>query len=249
MSEEHPAKPPQTGAGGATDQDGKAPKGASKGDSPAERKSRYNFKPSNYGGENKDMDVLLTLRDEQFDKRVQYNTFIDKLKNYVLQNFTYAQDVIPIIDKLEDTVADLKTKGPTDLSEDDEKNFVKKFAKQEEIKEHALRLRTLRGNKITLYGIVWGQCSTALQEVIKTDADFVTKDGAFDCIWLLKKCKMVSSGVDDRGNKHNTLVKALLQFCNIRQHQYESNDAAHGLMQQCLLWSSREVNMFCVLMN
>ena len=44
----------------------------------------------------------------------------------------------------------------------------------------------MENNKETLFGIVWGQCSTALQEVIKADEDYVTNEADFDCIWLLK---------------------------------------------------------------
>ena len=244
MSEGNSGSPPQTTIGSSVQEqrmtgnnEGATTRGSKSGAQreSQDRRTRHAWKPANYGGENEDIDVILALRDEFFEKRVQYTIFIDKVKNYVLQNFSYAKDVVPILEKLEDTEADVLAQGPSDLSQEDEKNFVKKWRKQEEIKEHALRLRTLAENKTTLYGVVWGQCSTALQEVIKTDSDFVAKDASFDCIWLLKKCKLVSSGVDDKGNKHNTLVKALLQFCNIKQQEFESNDAYRTRLDSTVL--------------
>ena len=65
----------------------------------------------------------------------------------------------------------------------------------------------------------------ALQEVIKTDDDFINRDTDFDCIWLLKRCKMVSSGINERGNKHHNLLKSLIHFVNIKQHPMDSNDS------------------------
>ena len=192
----------------------------------ADAKTQYTHsKPITHGGENEDIGVILTLSDERFQKRVVYSVFIEKLKNYVLQNFNDAKDMIPIIEKLEDPKTAILTTQPKDLTTEETKSEVKKWIKQEEVKKHIKRLTNLDNNKETLYGIVWGQCSVALQEVMKTDSDFISKDSDFDCIWLLKKCKMISSGIDNKGNKHNTLLKAILQLCNIKQQSHESNDS------------------------
>ena len=105
----------------------------------------------------------------------------------------------------------------------------------EKIKKHISRLTVLDNNKVMLYGAIWGQCSVALQEVIKTEDEFIDRDTDFDCIWLLKQCKMISSGIDKRGNKHHTLVKLLIHFINIRQHPLESNDSFRTRLDAAVL--------------
>ena len=80
-------------------------------------------------------------------------------------------------------------------------------------------------NKMKLYGLIWGQLTTGLQEVIKGDEEFSEKDLQFDCIWHLIKCKLITAGLDKRANKHSTYVTAVRQAFNVRQRENESNDA------------------------
>ena len=93
------------------------------------------------------------------------------------------------------------------------------------MKQHIKRVLTLKNNKETLYGVLWGQFSHGLQESLKTEEVFEAKSKDFDCVWLLEKAKLVSSGVDSRANKHATLVKALTSLCNIKQGSSETNDS------------------------
>ena len=76
-----------------------------------------------------------------------------------------------------------------------------------------------------LYGLIWGQLTIGLQEVIKGDKDFAEKDLQFDCIWLLMKCNLTSAGLDERANKFSICVKAVCQAFTVRQKDHESNDA------------------------
>ena len=85
------------------------------------------------------------------------------------------------------------------------------------VKQHIKRLNILDSKKEKLYALVWGQISTGLQEVIKGEDEFIKMDSKFDCIWLLEKAKLISSGVDIKANKYCTLVQAMTSFCNIRQ--------------------------------
>ena len=233
MTEETGAssKPPQTQDASDKGDSGRSAEGNSgNGGRNGRRNNRYAYgggmsKHITYAGENEDIGVLLTLRDEVFSKRVVYSAFAEKIKNYVTQNFQYAKDIVPIIETLEDTRATVVAEQPLDLVGNDLNSPVLVAMKTEEVKKHIRRISVLEENKVTLYGVVWGQCSTALQELIKTDPDFEKRDKDFDSIWLLKKCKLVSSGVDDRANKYNTLLKAITQMCNIRQQPYESNDS------------------------
>ena len=208
-------------------------KGKGKGKPDGDRKfSAINSKPYDYKGENEDIGVVLALRDERFAHKVVYSTFIDKLKNYVLQNYSYPKDVVPILNKLQDPKATIEANQPTDPTTSGK---VADAILKEKIRKHISRLTILDNNKVMLYGAIWGQCSIALQEVIKTEDEFVDRDTDFDCIWLLKRCKLVSSGIDERGNKHHNLVKSLIHFVNIRQHHLESNDSFRTRLDAAVL--------------
>jgi hypothetical protein len=96
--------------------------------------------------------------------------------------------------------------------------------KQEQVKTHIKRLTNLDGNKEKMYSIVWGQCSNALQEVIKTDDVFAQKDTNFDCIWLLQKCKMAAAGL--------TKQTSMLPFSN--QFYISALSNKHSMNQMIL---------------
>ena len=212
-----------------------------------EKKSKYNknhdekrtpyaqHKPLTYGGENDDVGVVLALRSERYSKKVVFGVFIEKMKNYVLQNFTDGKDMIPILEKLEDPKNAIILDQPQDLTDTEKDSEVMRWMKQEQVKTHIKRLTNLDGNKEKMYSIVWGQCSNALQEVIKTDDDFIQKDADFDCIWLLQKCKMAAAGVNDKANKHATLFQSILHFCTIKQGQQESNDSFRKRLDSAVL--------------
>ena len=141
-----------------------------------------------------------------------------------MQNFQYAKDIVPILETSKDTRSKVVSEQPIDLQGNDLNSPVKVTMKAEQVKAHIKQITMLEENKETLYGIVWGQCSTALQEIIKMDAEFEKKDSNFNCIWLLTKCKLILSGVSDCANAYSTLLKAITHVCNICQQPYESND-------------------------
>ena len=49
-----------------------------------------------YSGKNKDIGVILALQTERYSKKVVFSVFIEKLKNYVLTNFTEAKDIVTL---------------------------------------------------------------------------------------------------------------------------------------------------------
>ena len=107
-----------------------------------------------------------------------------------------------IIEKLEDPDSAIKKEEPKELSLEDEKKESKKFRWREDLRKNIERVLELDDNKASLYGLIWGQCKNALQEVIKTDKDHTSFASDFNCVWLLNKCKTMSAGIDERGNKH-----------------------------------------------
>ena len=178
-----------------------------------------------YKGEEPKVGVIMALRSERLNHKMIYSSFIEKLKNYILSNFDDAKDVVPIVEELRDTMQDVLNDEPIELAPGEEKSRVKLWLKQEEVKRHMKRITNLRNNKETLYGLVWGQCSAGLQASIKADDDYEQQSKLFDCVWLLERAKLISSGIDEKSNKYCTLLKALTTMCTVRQGQNESNDS------------------------
>ena len=147
------------------------------------------------------------------------------MKNYVLTNVSEAKDMMPILESLKDPKDDIKSKQPTDFEAGKKASEVARWMKLEEVKLHVKRVAVLETNRETLYALIWGQLSSGLQAVLKGEDGFEIKDASFDCIWLLSKVKLISAGVDSKGNKHCNLIQALTDFCNVRQGQSESNDS------------------------
>ena len=100
-----------------------------------------------------------------------------------------------------------------------------RWIKKAEVEEHMDRRTALIKNKMSLYSLVWGQCTVALQEFIKGATDFEERDMLFDIIWLLKKCKVVTSGIDEKANVYFSLATSIKHVFILNQRDNESNGA------------------------
>ena len=177
-----------------------------------------------YAGENKDIGVILAMRTERYSKKVVFSIFIERLKTHALTSFDDAKDIVTLLEQREDPADAIVKEAPKDLVTNKDSD-VEKWMNLERCKTYMRRLETLENNKQTLYGLIWGQCSHGLQEVVKADDDYKKKAKDFDCAWLLEKLNLVSAGVDKKANKYSTLVRAITAFVTIRQGQSESNDS------------------------
>ena len=178
-----------------------------------------------WNGKNEDLKSILALKSERYEQKVLYTTFTDNLKNYVSQNYKFAHDLVPIIDKFIDPKSDIEADVPPDLTPTESASEVLRWICKTEVEEYMDRRAALVKNKMSLYGLVWGQCTTALQEVIKGETDFEERDMKYDIIWLLQKCKLVTAGLDEKANIYYTLVSSIKQTFNISQRENESNDS------------------------
>ena len=68
---------------------------------------------------------------------------------------------------------------------DDAADQIEKDIQRERIKQFVSREYVLRSNMEKLYGLLWGQCSSALQATIKGINEYEDKSDDFDIIWLL----------------------------------------------------------------
>ena len=171
-----------------------------------------------------DINGIVALRTEKITKKVPFSIFIERLAEYALSDIEYGSDLENAIRFLQDpTVGFKETHMPPPLHTDTP-TFDEKFLQQERLKSFIVRENMLKRNCSKLYSIIWRQCSSALQAVIKGLDEYTSRAMKHDFIWLLKQIKKVTSGVDVKANPHDTLFESISALINMRQYATESND-------------------------
>ena len=80
----------------------------------------------------------------------------------------------------------------------DDPSFDENYIQQIRLKAYVDRVNVLKENCVKVYGLIWGQCTNALQAVIKGDDDYRHNANSHDLIWLLEKIKQVTSDMTSR---------------------------------------------------
>ena len=73
-----------------------------------------------------------------------------------------------------------------------------------------------------LYGLLWGQYSSALQATIKGINEYEDKSDNFDLIWLLIEIKKAISVIDLKANPRLTLHEAVSTVYKMKQGETET---------------------------
>ena len=85
-------------------------------------------------------------------------------------------------------------------------------------------MSTLWENIINLYGIIWGQCSPALQSELEGDQEYITKSPTYNCLWMLTKVMICTSVIDDTSNVYYYAVMAMRTILCRRQGRYDPTE-------------------------
>ena len=114
------------------------------------------------------------------------------------------------------------------------------FLYKEEMKMFANRRNVLQQNQIKLWGVIWGQCSPALQTEIKGNDDFLEESNKYNCVWLLQKLKLAAAGIDRSVSSYQALVNSLTFFHTLRQQRDESIENYRRRFESA--WNSAVMN-------
>jgi hypothetical protein len=88
------------------------------------------------------------------------------------------------------------------------------------------RVDNMKDNMYKLYSIVWGQCTSSLQEELQGLEDFELKDFDFDVKWLLQSIQLTSAGIDKCTiNINESVFAAVHKFYTFKQQESENCDA------------------------
>ena len=170
---------------------------------------------------------ILALRSENVTMKVNFDKFCEKLETYIMKEFKGGEYVVDVLKEPGKDIIEAykKTSKPADLTTEEKKSDVEVEIKKEEIKEYVKQVHTIKSNLKKIYSLIFGNCTEGVQTMIKTDSDYETKSKAFDCTWILKKVKTITSGLDTKVNLRVSMHTALLNFMLLRQFSDESNDA------------------------
>ena len=121
--------------------------------------------------------------------------------------------------------------GSKEITDDDDEHtyydpddYVEKMMLETKIKAYVAQEEQLRNNINKLYAVVWGQCTSSLQAVLKGNDEYEVKHKKRDVLWLFGQIKIVTAGIDNKSNKYMNLQTALLQLLTMRQGDTEAND-------------------------
>ena len=106
-------------------------------------------------GDNSEVNGVVGMKIETFHLNFPFETFKDKVMNYVISNYKNVGDMKPIFKKLEDPI---KTMEDTHKYKqcDDAVDQIEKDIQRERIKQFVSREYVLRRNIEKLYGFLWG---------------------------------------------------------------------------------------------
>ena len=172
------------------------------------RQRSNNINPTNAAnleGDCPSLSAVLGLRVERLNKKLPFHQFTEKVYFHAFSTYKDGGDLHPLFFDFDDPLNSLVTKhrpiNPEPISNEDESiDEVDPEIYKEEIKQFIQRKLNLQRNTEKAYGLIWGQCSAALQAFIKGLSEYEEHAACFDTIWLLKKLKKATLGIDSKAN-------------------------------------------------
>ena len=152
---------------------------------------------------------ILGLKTERLQHKVTFEIFTEKLKTFILSDFKNPKDVLPTLRLVDPLIGFKARNAPAALSDQEKGEEIEQQMQSMRIKLYINREQAVKGNMDKLYGVIIGQCSDAVLSVLGNDIDYIAKDEECDVIWLLRKLKTITSGLDSKSNKRSNLHDAL----------------------------------------
>ena len=91
-----------------------------------------------------------------------------------------------------------------------------------ERKSFISRKATLQSNFPKLFGLIWGQCTLALQQDLRNLPKYKESYESRDCLWLLNELKKSSSGSDSTQHEVLTFIRTITTLFTTRQRESET---------------------------
>ena len=201
-----------------------------KHESKGQKSNRYkrgdlNSPLKDFVGLEKDFGLVLGLSLEYVDAKAPFDTFREKLNEYVMKKLKHPTDIQCVLQDLKCPKEKFREKHmPEDLEGEDAKSKKLLMLQDSQMKLYAAREMEMRDNLVRIYSYVWGQCTPGLQAEVMAHEDFKSYHEDKDPIWLLMFLKLTTAGLDNKGCKYENCWDAMSQLITMKQYKYETND-------------------------
>ena len=108
---------------------------------------------------------------------------------------------------------------------EDLKDPINAATQQHRVNIYVNREAVLRSNLDRIYILIWGQCYHGINSIFHKNDYFEYKSDIFDCLWILKQVKEVTTVLDVKSNEQYNLHVAMLNLLTMRQGKQESEDS------------------------
>ena len=117
----------------------------------------------NFCGDTPAIVIVLGLRTERVTKKVPFDTFREKLANYVLTTLKNAEDVVELIEEQVDPRASFEENNkPQPLTDEQKEDDMDVMIQTQYLKIYATRKFEIKDNINKIYGLFWGQFTHSL---------------------------------------------------------------------------------------
>ena len=155
-------------------------------------------------------------------------TYINK-KGRAYKQTAYLQKAF---DNHSDPKVELKSDEPKlsmpDSGLEKDLSYKEKFTWESKIKAHWEKEEELQATCRAAYNLMWGQLTPGLQSMISAHTEHKVSAADCDCLWLLERIKIESSGLDIKGNKRVNFFVLILRLFNFKQGKKMSNDVYYN---------------------
>ena len=71
----------------------------------------------------------------------------------------------------------------------------------QELNQYVYKKQALKNNLNKSFSIIWGQCTSSVQSVLKGEANFEQEEEDVKFLCILKTLKKITAGIDNKDNK------------------------------------------------
>ncbi|KAG7373305.1 reverse transcriptase RNA-dependent DNA polymerase [Nitzschia inconspicua] len=146
----------------------------------------------------------------------QFSATCNALQQYVEINMAHSGDMALLFSEFKNPTLPRPRKKPTDGLDADELE-VELAVWNNKIKKFGERCDTLEDNLRATYNAIWGQCSVAMRNKLKSLPDFKTKDYERDCAWILNSIKGIAQRFEGTRVVNLAIADAVASLYNFRQ--------------------------------
>ena len=108
-----------------------------------------------FEGETPDIGAVLALKSEKVDKKLTFDSFREKLSDFLMKKLDHAKDVVAIVKTMKDPSPAFHTKHkPTDMSSAKKESATEVSIHQQKIKLYVTRTQKLEDNIHKVYAYI-----------------------------------------------------------------------------------------------